>query len=90
MRTTKELLYLVKQTVQEERVSGICVAVTLLWLEGTISNEEYCTTKDFLFFSLPERVFKMYCWEPYEKEPRIKWLDEQILLLESYESEEKV
>jgi hypothetical protein len=90
MRTTKKLLYLVKQTVQEERVNGICSAVTLLWLSDTISNEEYYELKSFLRINLPPRVFNAFCWEPDEKEPRIRWLDEQILLLESYESEEKV
>jgi hypothetical protein len=91
MRTTKELLYLVKQTVQEERVNGICSATTFLWLSDTISNEEYYELKSFLQTNLPPRAFKgAYCWKPYEKEPRIRWLDQQILLLESYGSDKKV
>jgi hypothetical protein len=84
MRTTKELLYLVKQTVQEERVGGICSAEIFLWRRGGISNEEHEHLKEFLYRNLPPRDNCRYCWEPDEKEPRIKWLDEQILLLESY------
>jgi hypothetical protein len=90
MRTTKELLYLVKQTVQEERVQGICAAVNFLWTRDIILVEEYAVLNKFLQARLPEKKDYFYCWQPYEKEPRIRWLDEQILLLESYESEEKV
>jgi hypothetical protein len=84
MRTTKKLLYLVKQTVQEERVQGICSAVSFLWARDIILVEEYAALNKFLQARLPEKKDYFYCWEKYEKEPRIRWLDEQILLLESY------
>jgi hypothetical protein len=90
MRTTKELLSLVKQTIQEKRVSGICAAITLLAYKETIPPEEHYKLNSFIKTTLPPRIFDEYCWKMYEKEPRIKWLDEQILLLESYGLEEKV
>jgi len=89
MRTTKELLHLVRQTVQEERVSGICTASVMLAIREEILLPEYYKLRGLLRTNLPPRVSDGFCWEQYEKEPRIKWLDEQILLLESYEGEKK-
>jgi hypothetical protein len=89
MRTTKELLHLVRQTVQEERINGICAASVMLAIREEILLPEYYKLSRFLQTNLPPRVFDAFCWPPGEKEPRLKWLDEQILLLESYEGEKK-
>jgi hypothetical protein len=88
MRTTKELLQLIRQEIEEHGCTGICSRVLILSMRGQISPAECNTIDSFLDMNLPQKIG--FCWLAGDKKPRLKWLDQQILLLESYEVEEKV
>jgi hypothetical protein len=60
------------------RPDGICIALSRL----KEAEEIYLSDIFFVTRLLPPRKSNPYCWRPGLKKPRIKWIDEQIKLLE--------
>lgn len=88
MRTTKELLEVMLENI-DSLESGLCILIhKLVFVTNDISFEEHVRLDEYLKENLPDKTFS-YEYDPPrfsfpwgEKEPRIKWLKEQIQLLD--------
>jgi hypothetical protein len=83
----KELLIKLRDEVSRECDQGICTVLNQMEYDDKINLEEYSILKSYLRWNLPPKEFSPYCWPLGEKEPRIKWLNEQIA---KFEGEKKV
>jgi hypothetical protein len=43
-----------------------------------IDEDEYEELAEYIHMNIPQTLDGAYSWEPYKKEPRLKWLNEQI------------
>ena len=84
MRTTKELLEVMLENITLLR-GGLCTYAWDLYTDWKyISFDEWRVLNDYLHYNLPERTFYFigdvprFSFPYGEKEPRIKWLKEQI------------
>lgn len=84
MRTTKELLEVMLENI-DRLESGLCYYAAALARNDIISYSEYEHIIKYLDACLPERKYRGrylnsldYSFPYGEKEPRIKWLKEQI------------
>jgi hypothetical protein len=75
MRTEKELFELML-TRQDLFKTGICSWSFSLYIEGLITLNEYDLLRNYL--ELNSLKDGGYWWEPYEIEPRIEWIKQQI------------
>jgi hypothetical protein len=65
--------------------NGLCELINKMFLLYYISNEERILLKNYLKENIPDISKKgIYWWPRGEKEPRIKWLHEELNKL--YES----
>jgi hypothetical protein len=81
----KKLLIKLRDEVQRPTWShnGICATATSIWWKPNyVNNQEYRAVDEYLKNNLPQEKNAGYCWPPGEKEPRIKWLNEQIAKFE--------
>lgn len=80
-----DVLKKIKKEVVNPRIveawSGICLAMTWLRSYSQITGEQ----ERWVESKLPKQRYQAtgYCWEPGVKAPRIKWINEQIKLLEN-------
>ena len=63
-------------------IRGLCRLSENLFVTDVITEEEYGTILKYLDENLPTKQKNGYCWRMGSKTPRIKWLNEQIKLLE--------
>jgi hypothetical protein len=86
MRTTKELLEVIITKSDLLNVVGVCKLSKILQESGYMTRKELEKISDFLDENLPPyRYDVVYCWPVGEKEPRIKWIKEQIEKLTKHE-----
>lgn len=82
MRTTKELLEVMLEVMLEKPNllnTGLCNLINALLDNDYLSLYEHEKISLFLEANLPRYRFNtVYCWPVGEKEPRIKWIKEQI------------
>jgi len=83
----KELLIKLRKEVKRGGLPGLCLTLYHMQLEGKLDYHSYFCLGDYLKKNLPLKGFDGYCWPVYKKEPRIKWLNEQIA---KFEGEKKV
>ena len=85
MRTTKELLQVMLENIDRLDM-GLCKLSSVLYYDLKLIDEaEFEIIDSYLIGNLPERKetgfiprIAIYSWPKGEKEPRIKWLKEQI------------
>jgi hypothetical protein len=82
----KELLIKLRKEAERGGLPGLCITVYNMKQEGKLDNYSCFCLEDYLEKNLPSKDFEGYCWPGYKKEPRIKWLNEQIA---KFEGEEK-
>ncbi len=78
MRTTKQLLEVMLENIDMLK-SGLCrLSHNLYYYTDKMSYNEMGNVQYYMSLFLPETKADGYCWPIGEKEPRIKWLKEQI------------
>lgn len=84
MRKTGELLQLLLDNIGSMH-DGLCNLSYILYHNNTTTRDERCRISSFISGqnSYCTKSYP-YLFEPYEKEPRIKWLNEQIKCLKSW------
>ncbi len=76
--------YVIEYTNEQEDMlySGLCIYVVQLETKGIISIHESAYLRSYIKSNMPLYPQNIkYGWMPYESEPRIKWIDEQIDIL---------
>lgn len=76
-RSIKKLLKLMLEH-QELFQCGLCMWVRKIHGKEIISHKEFFILKNYIYNSAPSDV-GAYWFKPYVIEPRIKWIEEQIL-----------
>ncbi len=64
---------------------GICFWIKDIYFKDLISDKEYFKLSFYVTNNLPKRTFdeEMYCWPPCKIEPRIEWIEQQIVKLKN-------
>lgn len=76
-RTTKQLLIILRDYIIETpEITGMCQCINWLYYKNVITEREHRRI-DKYFFKFKHTM--NYWFPPGEKEPRLKWLNEQIL-----------
>ena len=86
MRTIVELLEFLKQEIIEEKecFNGMCCSIHILYLTNTIDCVEEKILEHYLEENSPiKKGTKDFWWLKGDKQPRLKWLDEQIQKLQN-------
>lgn len=89
MRTTKELLILLKDSkalFTEKKCPGLCMLAMVLFLHSVITKDEHIKLRSYIFYHRPERgkhyvkrrEYYGYYWSRYEWSPREAWLKYRI------------
>jgi hypothetical protein len=78
----KELLIKLRDEVSRECTHGICTVLNQMKDDFKINFEEYSILKSYLRWNLPPKEFSPFCWPKGKSKPRIKWLNEQIAIIE--------
>ena len=65
-----------------EMRTGICVFAYSLKISRRITDEQFHWVSDILPKQNYKRTGSGYCWKPKAKAPRIRWINQQLELLE--------
>lgn len=83
MRTEKELWELVLKYPDYIELGVCCCVRHLFFNMNEMEHEEYVILRKSLEINLPpKRHGSLYCWETFQLQPRIDWINERIKQLE--------
>jgi hypothetical protein len=82
MRTEKELWELVLKYQNLYRF-GLCRWVTDLHATDAITYAELEFLRGKIKSYMPQPTYSGYCWQPFNIEPRINWINERIKQIEN-------
>ena len=88
MRSILELLKILLEHINTigmsaEQSKGLCSLIYRLDLANIISKSEGHKISNYIYENKPNITYFPYFWEQGMREPRIKWLKEQIEKLEN-------
>lgn len=86
MRTTKELLIILRDNIELSTINGLCFLNITLLYKNIITDAEHTIIHDYIYNNQPSKKSKLYggsdngfyYWPKGEKEPRLRWLKYHI------------
>jgi len=81
---TARLLMLLRNQIVEsygEHFTGMCYEITDMWAHNIMPYEEREILRDYLELNRPALSIGAYWFPAGEKQPRLDWIDKQLLKL---------